>query len=149
MVSHRTLFYVNPFIARYCKCYCNLFGLDERSYSSKLPILSSLLQFSSRRYLCAQKSPYALQPVSQKFSQCCLSNCSSVCLIDNGLLSSFQKRLSGASSFKASLLQAINGVMSLALCPQVVFHASQHLRSSQKQATCEGCFACQSICSVI
>ena len=47
------------------------------------------------------------------------------------------------------LLQAIDGVMSLALCPQVVSQASQHFRSSEKQATCEGCLARQSICSVI
>ena len=44
-------------------------------------------------------------------------------------------------AFHASLLLAINGVMSLALCPQVVSQASQHSRSSEKQTTCEGCFA--------
>ena len=37
----------------------------------------------------------------------------------------------------------------LALCPQVVSQASQHFRSSEKQATCEGCFARKSICSVV
>ena len=47
------------------------------------------------------------------------------------------------------LLQAIDGVMSLALCPQVVSGAPQHFRSSEKQTTCEGCFASQSICSVV
>ena len=31
-----------------------------------------LVQFSSRWYLCARKSPYALHPVSQKFPQRCL-----------------------------------------------------------------------------
>ena len=62
---------------------------------------------------------------------------------------SFQGRSSSASSFHASLLQAINGVMSLAWCLQVVSQASQHFRSSQKQATCQGCFALQSICSVV
>ena len=70
-------------------------------------------------------------------------------LIDDGLLSSFQARSSSTSSFHASLLQTIAGVMSLALCPQVVSQASQHFRSSEKQATCEGCFARQSICSVV
>ena len=45
------------------------------------------------------------------------------------------------------LLQAIDGVMSLALCLQVVARAPQHFRSSEKQTTCEGCFARQSICS--
>ena len=39
--------------------------------------------------------------------------------------------------------------MSLALCPQVVSQAPQYLRSSEKQATCEGCFSRQSVCSVI
>ena len=70
-------------------------------------------------------------------------------LTDDGPLSSFQGRLSNASSFNASLLQVISGVMSLALCPQVVSQAPHHFRSSKKQAICEGCFARQSICSVI
>ena len=39
------------------------------------------------------------------------------------------------SSFKASLLQEIHGVMSLALCPQVVSQASQHFRSFETHAT--------------
>ena len=80
--------------------------------------------------------------------------------LDDGPRSSFQGRsrrssLKGreraiASSFHASLLQAIDGVMSLALCPQVVSQASQHFRSSEKQATCdEGRFARQSVCSVV
>ena len=58
-------------------------------------------------------------------------------------------RSSSTSSFHVSLLQAIGGVMSLALCPQVVSQAPQHFRSSEKQATCEGCLALQFICSVI
>ena len=66
-------------------------------------------------------SSYALHPVSQKFPQCCLWNSSSVRLIDNGPLSAFQGGSSSASSFHASLLQVIRGVMSLALCPRVVF----------------------------
>ena len=73
-------------------------------------------QFSSRWYLCARKSPYALHPVSQKFAQRCLWNGSNVRLIDDGPLSFFQGRSSSAFSFHASLLQAIDGVMSLALC---------------------------------
>ena len=39
--------------------------------------------------------------------------------------------------------------MSLALCPQVVSQAPQNFRSSEKQATCEGRFARQSVCSVV
>ena len=73
----------------------------------------------------------------------------SVCLIDDGPVSPFQWRSSSASSFHASLLQTINGVMPLPLCPQVVSQASEHFRSSEKQATCDCCFTRQSICSVI
>ena len=63
--------------------------------------------------------------------QCCLWNSSNVGPIDDGL---------SASSFYASLFQAIDGVMPLALCPQVVSHAPLHFRSSKAQATCHGCF---------
>ena len=72
-----------------------------------------------------------------------------VSVIGNDLLSSFQRRSSSASSFRASLLRVISGLMSLALCPKVVSQAFQHFISSEKQATCEGCFACQSVCSLI
>ena len=68
---------------------------------------------------------------------------------DDGPLSSFQERSCSASSFHACLLQAIDGMMSLALCAQILSQDSQHFRSSEKQDTCEGCFARQSICSVI
>ena len=60
------------------------------------------LEFSSRWYLCARRSPYALHPVSQRFLQRCLWNDSSVSLIDDDPLSSFQGRSSCASSFHAS-----------------------------------------------
>ena len=55
-------------------------------------------------------------------------------------------RPSKEASFNAYFLQAIDGVVSLALCPQVMSQAPQHFRSSEKQATCEGYFARQSIC---
>ena len=97
----------------------------------------------------SKKCPYALHPVSQKFSQRCLWNGSSVRQIDDGPLSSFQGRSSSDSSFHAPLLQAIDGVLSLALCPQVASQVPQHFGFSAKQATCEGCFARQSIRSVI
>ena len=61
----------------------------------------------------------------------------------------FQGRSSRASSFHASLLQAIDGVKYLVLCPQIVSQAPQHFRSSETQATCDGCFVRQSVCSVI
>ena len=112
------------------------------------PIEGSV-QLSSRWDLCAQKSPYGLHPDFQKFPLCYLWNGSNLCLTDSGPLLSFRGRSPSASSFHTFLLQAIDGVMSLALCPQVVSQASQHFRSSEKQATCEGCFACQCICLAI
>ena len=110
---------------------------------------SQLVKFSSRWYLCARKSPYALHPVSQKFPQCRLSNGSNVCLIDDSPLSSFVERPSSTSSFHASLLQVIDGVMFLALCPHVVSQAPHHFRSSKMQATHDSCFSHQSISSVV
>ena len=78
-------------------------------------------QISSRWYLRARKSPFAFHHMSQNFPDwCCLGNSSNVRLIDEIPFSSFQRRSSSASSFHASLLQAIDGVISLALCPQVV-----------------------------
>ena len=44
----------------------------------------------------------------------------------------FQGISSISSSFNASLLQAIDGVMSLALCPQIVSQVPQHFRASEK-----------------
>ena len=88
-------------------------------------------------------------PPLRGFPQCCLCNGSSVRLTDDGPLWSFQGRSSGASSFHASLLQAIDGVTSLDLGPQAVSQAPQHFRSSEEQATCDSCFARQCIRSVI
>ena len=62
------------------------------------------------------------------------------CLIDDGPLSSFEGRSSNAFSFHASLLQAIDGVISVALRPQVMSQAPQYFRSSEKHPTCESCF---------
>ena len=108
----------------------------------------SLVQFKMVS-ICSEKPICSLPRHSQKFPQRCLWNGSRVRLIEISSLSSFQGRSSSASSFHASLLQAIDGVMSLTLCPQVVSQASQHFRSSEKHAICEGCFSRQSICSVI
>ena len=54
---------------------------EMQLYSSLLVMSSSSVQFSSRWYLCARKSPYAFHPVSQTFSQRCLWNGSNVRLI--------------------------------------------------------------------
>ena len=79
----------------------------------------------------------------RSFPHRCLWNGSNVRLIADGPLSSFQGRSSSASSFHASLLQVTDVVLSLALCQQVVSQAPQHFRSSEKQTTCEGCYARQ------
>ena len=135
-------------------CSCKLSYETARALQKWLTeiALHEILVLSSVQFkMVSMRSepPYALHPISQKFPQRCLRNGSKVRLIDDGPLSSFQGRSSSASSFNASLLQAINGVMPLALCPQVVSQASQRFRSSEKQATCEGCFARQCICSVV
>ena len=111
--------------------------------------LHSAVQFRLRWYLRSQKSPYTLHPTTQKCPQCHIWSICSVRLIDNGPISLFQERSPSASSFHTSLLQAVDGMMSLPLSTQVVSQAPQHLRSSTKQATCESCFTHQSTCSVI
>ena len=45
--------------------------------------------------------------------------------------------------------QMTDGVMSLALCPQVVSQAPQHIRSSETYVIRDGCLAVQFVCSVI
>ena len=72
-----------------------------------------MVQFSSSWYLCTRKSPYNMCStlVSQNFPQHCLWNSSNVHLIKDGLLSSFQRRPSSTSSFLASLIQVISGVL--------------------------------------
>jgi len=53
-----------------------------------------------------------------------------------------QNPLALPQSSKATLLQAIDGVMSLASRPQpLTSQAPQHFSSSDKQALCAGCFA--------
>ena len=81
---------------------------------------------------------HALYPITQKFLQRVAFETVPMSMGDDGPRSSFQGRSSSTSSFHASLLQATDGVMLLALCPQVL-----------STATCDGCFARQSACSVI
>ena len=85
-----------------------------------VPAPSSVPQFSSvPDGIFMFRKAHTLHPISQKFPQHYILNSFSVCLIDDCPFLSFQGRLSGSSSFFASLLQAIDGVMSLALCPQI------------------------------
>ena len=103
----------------YSTCRRNFsFHLSVHSFSTfsfSFWVIRPTVQFSSRWYLCVRKIPYGLHPVSQKFPQRCLWNGSDVRLTDDGPLSSFEGRSSSASSFHASLLQAVDGVMSLCI----------------------------------
>ena len=111
-------------------------GTGRKTPTYLLTYLSSgmQVQFSSvpDGIYALEKAHYAFHPVSQKFPQCCLWNGSNVPLSDDDPLLSFQRRPSSTSSFHASLLQAINGVMSSALYLQEVSQATQHFRSSKK-----------------
>ena len=73
-----------------------------------------MVSMRSEKPICA---PHCLSEVSPTLP---LKN---VRLIDDGPLSSFGGRSSSASSFHASLLQAIDGVMTLASCPQTTSQA--------------------------
>ena len=106
-------------------------GTDTSGSSVQFKVVSVRLE----KPICAPPLP-----VSQKFPQRCRWNVCNVLLIDDGPLSSYLGGSFSASSFNASLLQAINGVVSLALCPHVVSQVPQHFRSSEKQATCEVSF---------
>ena len=90
-----------------------------------------------------QKCSHTLHITYQKFSQCCLWNSSNVCLTDNRPLFSFRRKSSSASSFHASLFHAMDDVMLLDMCLQVLSQAPQYLRFSETQTTSDGCFAHQ------
>ena len=81
---------------------------------------SHLEMFSSVQFKVASmrsEKPICAPPHLSEVPWCCLWNGSNVRLIGSGLLSSFQGRSSNASSLHASVLQMIDAVMSLALCP--------------------------------
>ena len=67
-------------------------------------------------------------------------------LIDDGCLSHPVNK--GRLALPLSTPGAIDGVMYSVLYLQVVSGAPPHFRSSEKQATCEGCFARQCICLI-
>ena len=87
-------------------------------------------------------------PSQRGFPRCCLLSSFNVHLMISLSHPSKEKRLPSASTFYAPLLQVISGVISLVLCLQAVSQAPQHFRSSETQATCDGCFARWSICSL-
>ena len=94
-------------------------------------------EFSLHHATCWRKAGLLAQYI---LSGICLLNSSSVVLTDDNHSLSFEGRSSSASPFYVPLLQAIDGVASLAFRPQVVFQAPQHFRSSETQATCGDCF---------
>ena len=73
-----------------------VYGLTSRS------VQFSSVQFSSRWYLSARESPYALHPVSQTFPQC------SFLFETMALFLASQVRSLSSSSIYSSLLQAID-----------------------------------------
>ena len=112
---------------------------DNSHSENKAQCMFSLVQGG----ICVLGKAHMHSIPSQNFPPNPLQNGSNVYLIDDGPVLSFQGRSSSASSFHYSLLQVIDGVMSLAFYLQVVSQAPQHFFS------CEGCFAHQSVCLVI
>ena len=100
----------------------------------------SSVQLSSRWYLCAWKSPYALHPVSlRSFPNVAFEMVPMFVRLTMALSRPFKE-----DRLALPLSTPLSTPLSLALCLQVVSQASQHFRSSEKQGTCEGCFARQS-----
>ena len=83
-------------------------------------------------------------PVSRTFPQSCLVPM--FVLLTMALSRPFKEDHQALLLFTP--LASRRSMMSLALRPQVLSQAPQHLRSSEKQTICEGCFANVS-CSVI
>ena len=98
-IFRRNIYASASYVLIYWSC-CNHLVMSVHQYLSDWCVCAqfSSVQFSSRWYLCAWKSPYALHPICQKFPQHRLWNDSNVWLIDDGPLSSFQGRLSSISS---------------------------------------------------
>ena len=92
-------------------------------------------QFRSRWCLRALKCLYMRSTPSLRSFSNAVFETVPVSMGDDGPHLSFQGRSSSNSSFHASLLLATDGVMPLALCPQVL-----------STATCDGCFTRLSTC---
>ena len=113
-------------------------------------LVAGSAQFSSAQFSSVQDRIYALGKAHMRsptpslrrfFPNAAFETVSMFVLIDDGPLSSFKGRSSSASSFHASLLQAIDRWCDvLWVCTQVVSQAPQHFRSSEKQATSGGCW---------
>ena len=95
--------------------------------------------FSSRWYPRAQEGPYASIRTFPSFAF------ETVRLSDVGPFLTFQRRSSSTSSFHA--IEAIDGVMSLALRLRLVSQAPKHSRSSEMQTICG--VALNIVCNII
>ena len=88
---------------------------------------------SSVQFCSVQDGIYAIgkahmrsTPSLRSFANVAFGISPNVGLIDDGPFSSYQGRSLSASSVYASLLQATDGVMSLAVYPQVVYQAPKY-----------------------
>ena len=109
----------------------------------------SSTHFRTRWYLCPQKSPYATPPPSLRNSPNVAFETVLMFVWLTMAISFFQIRLSSTSLSTPLSSRRSTVVTLLALCLQVVSQAPEHFIYSQKQATCEACFACQYICCYI
>ena len=119
---------------------CCIHNTKTRVIANKESVQFSSVQFKMVS-MCSEK-PVCAPPRLSEFPNVVFETVPMFVSLTMTLSRRFNGRSSSASSFQA--IQTIDGVRSLALYPQVVSQASQHFRSSEKQATCEGCFACQS-----
>ena len=131
----------------YFTCYCGNTG--RNGYRNKSQHRKLTLEKKSLPPLLPGLEPatflntsLALKPLNYPRSTCVISSAvnsrhNRILLINNDQ----EYTVNTTKSLHACLLQAVDGVMPLALCPQEVSQVLQHFRSSGKQATCEGCFA--------
>ena len=97
-----------------------------------------MVSMHSEKPKCAPSCLWKVPPsLPLKWLQCSLIEDGPLLSFPGRLSSASPWRLSSASPFHASLNEAIDGVTSLAFCPQVVSEAPQHFRSSEIQANCD------------
>ena len=118
----------------------NTFEEKNKSTMRTPRVHLAYVQFSSVQ--CGMESPFYGKPTCAPF---CLSGISLETVLMLVWLTMALSRPAKVNRwpfaifFYASLLQAVDGVMSLTLCPQVVSQAPQRCRSSKTQDTCDGC----------
>ena len=90
---------------------------------------------------------HSIQPL-RGFLSVAFKYSSSTGLSDDGSFSAFQGTLSSPSFSCASLHQAVNDVMILALRTHITSQAPQHFRSSKTQTICDSCSLSQEVTAV-